>query len=337
MIKTELDENSLDKDDAVDRLSNEKLLNDKKKSDNIEFLKDELTGEAGESVVAAMINVGFEEIDEKQSEAEEDLKRQYRKRKEKQRKELEEMHKAELQELSEGTIDLSEVLARHEMEKEAIDLKLDAEMDQDMLAIMQSAEEDREMVFEEELRKQANGTLPPAVAIELMKKYRAHMDKTNSQRSSARDQFELKLAERRRVKRAERDGKIIGDTIDKYNSRESLIKDIDRPSYGEFLSDAELEDQLAEAKKRDQNLANSVQAQANQKYLAELAEAEKEMQKFDKEFYEEMDNIEADFEQRKLELLKTVDPDEADRLFAELSADMAVSEEKARQHLLLQR
>ncbi|CBY12491.1 unnamed protein product [Oikopleura dioica] len=337
MIKTELDENSLDREDAAERLSNEKILNDRLKSDNIEFLKHELADQAGgESVVAAMINVKFDEIDEKQSEAEEDLKRQYRKRKEKQRKELEEMHKAELQELSEGTIDLSEVLARHEMEKEAIDLKLDAEMDFDMLAIMQSAEEDREMVFEEELRKQANGTLPPAVAIELMKKYRAHMDKTSSQRSSARDQFELKLAERRRAKRAERDGKIIGDTIEKYNSRQSLIKDIDRPSYGEFLSDSELEEQLAEAKKRDQNLASSVQAQANQKYLTELAEAEKEMEKFDKEFYEEMDNIEADFEQRKLELLRTVDPDEADRLFAELSADMAVSEEKARQHLLLQ-
>ena len=147
----------------------------------------------------------------------------------------------------------------------------------------------------------------------------------------------MKLKERRRAKRAARDSKIIGDTVDKYNSRQSLIKEIGRPSYGEFISDAELEDQLAEARKRDQNLASSVQAQANKEYLAELAAAEKEMEEFDKEYHEEMDNIEAEFEQRKLELLKTVDPEEADRLFAELSADMAVSEEKARQHLLLQR
>ncbi|CAG5113760.1 Oidioi.mRNA.OKI2018_I69.chr2.g7850.t1.cds [Oikopleura dioica] len=338
MIQTEVDENKLDKEDASEKLNNEKLLNDKMKSDNIEFVKGEVSGQAGgETVVAAMINISYDEINQKQSDAEKDLKRNYRKRKEKQRKELEDMHKAELQELAEGTIDLSEVLVRHEMEKEAIDLKLDSEMEEDMLAIMQSAQEDREMIFEEELRKQANGTLPPAVAIELMKKYKAHMDKASSRRSNARDQFDLKLKERRRAKRAARDSKIIGDTVDKYNSRQSLIKEIGRPSYGEFISDAELEDQLAEAKKRDQNLASSVQAQANKEYLAELAAAEKEMEEFDKEYHEEMDNIEAEFEQRKLELLKTVDPEEADRLFAELSADMAVSEEKARQHLLLQR
>jgi len=300
------------------------LLNDMKENDNAnaeqakqamddksKFIAEKLDGidisDADKAAFTAAIgNIDFADIDEDADRLKDDIRKNYRKRKAKQKQTLESIHQAELAELgSSPDFDMEQILRRQQLELEAADAELEQEMNAVLADIDDQAEAEKANRFDEKVRSEANQKLPPAAAIAFIQAYKNKMNDLNARNESARIKRKYDLEERRKKRLAAKNGQISDDIQNMYETG-TLFK-TQNPNYNEYRDIDDISSAMKRANDKDQKL----QAELDRKQRALADELNKEdvtdIQKFDQEAKQTLEQLEADLEQKRLSLITSGD------------------------------
>ena len=187
------------------------------------------------------------------------------------------------------------------------------------------------------MQKQANQKLSPSAAIEFIRAYKDRMNGVNDKMNLQRIKRMHELEERKKARRDKINDSVSDKMHEKYSNSDSKLFSLSEPTYDDFENVPNLEKHILESNKKDQKLLDELSAKERELENDLFNEINSEIEGLEKTAADKLAKLELAGETRKLEILKTSNDEDVEKLLNELETQQSELMQNSRNNIMKQR